>query len=118
MSEIKVKTGKDETALTVSVNYDIPTSVAGLVDKYGEEQVAALASRSITLAIQALVRQKVAGGAAVETLQATVDAWKPGVRGEVTKKSPVERAKAALAGVSKEELEALLAEYKSGKKGK
>lgn len=117
MSEIKVKTGKDETAQTVTVQYDIPTSVAGLVDKYGEEQVVALASRAITLAVQANVRQKVTAGVTGDALQAAVDAWVPGVRAESAKKSPYERAESALAHLSQDELAALLKEYK-GKHGK
>lgn len=113
MSEIKVKTGSGEQAVSVSVQYDIPTTVAGLVDKYGEEQTHALASRAITLAVQALVRQKVSAGANPEALQAAVDSWVPGVRAEATKKTPMERAQSALSGLGKEELEALLREYKN-----
>ena len=113
MSDIKVKTGTGETAVSVVVQYDIPTTVAGLVDKYGEEQVAALASRAITLAVQALVRQKAAAGADHGALQHAVDVWVPGVRAEATKKTPMERAQSALSGLGKEELEALLKEYKN-----
>lgn len=116
MSEIKVKTGKDETAKVVTVQYDIPESVNGLVDKYGEEQVAALAGRAITLAVQALVRQKIAAGQDEAQAQHAVDNWVPGVRGPVTKKSPFERASAALGQLSKEEIAELMAKLKAAAK--
>lgn len=118
MSEVKVKSGSGETATSVSVQYDIPTSVAGLVDKYGEEQVVSIFTRGITLAVQALVRQKVAAGAAADSLQAAVDSWVPGVRGPATKKTPFERAQSALSTLSMEELEALRQEIASRKKAK
>lgn len=117
MSEIKVKSGTGEQAVTVSVDYAIPDTVAGLVDKYGEEQVVSLAGRALVLQVQAMVRQKVATGANGDALQAAVDAWVPGVRGPATKKSPYERAESALAHLSQDELAALLKEYK-GKHGK
>lgn len=117
MSEVKVKTGSGDAAKTVVVNYDVPDTIAGLVAKYGDEQTAALAGRAITLAVQALVRQKLAAGNDESTLQATVDAWVPGVRGPVTKKSPLERATAALSGMSPEDLAALLAKVKAAARG-
>lgn len=118
MSEIKVKTGKDETAKTVTVQYNVPETVQGLVDKFGEEQVASLAGRAVTLAVQALVRQKIAAGTSEDALQGIVDAWVPGVRGPAVKKSPFERAQSALSNLSQEEMAALLAEYKNKKHGK
>lgn len=117
MSEIHVKTGKDETARNVVVNYDIPGSTAELVAKYGEEQTHALASRAITLAVQALVRQKAAAGASDEDCQNAVNEWVPGVRGPVTRKSPLERASAALQNMSPEDIQALLAKVKAAAKG-
>lgn len=117
MSDIKVKTGSGEEAKVVSVSYNIPETVAGLVEKYGDEQVAALAGRAITLAVQALVRQKIAAGSSAEEAQGAVNAWVPGVRGPVTKKSPLERASAALSGMSPEDLAALLAKVKAAAKG-
>jgi superfamily II DNA/RNA helicase len=117
MSEIQVKTGKGEEAKTVSFNYDIPETVSGLVEKYGEEQVAALAGRAITLALQAQARQKIAAGADHEAVQAAVNAWQPGVRGPVTRKSPLERAEQALSAMSPEDLAALLAKVKAKQKG-
>lgn len=116
MSEIKVKTGKDQDARVVTVNYDIPETVTGLIEKYGEDQVVALTGRAITLAVQALVRQSLAAGQEGD-LQAKVDAWVPGVRGPVSKKTPLQRAEQALATMSPEDLAALLAKVKAKQKG-
>lgn len=118
MSEIKVKSGKEADARVVSVQYDVPTTTQGLVDKYGDEQVASLAGRAVTLAIQALVRQKLAAGTADSALQGIVDAWVPGVRGPAVKKTPFERAQSALSVLSKEDMDALLADYKNKKRSK
>jgi hypothetical protein len=117
MSEIKVKSGKEADAKVVTVQYDIPSTVAGLVDKFGEEQVVAMTTRAVTLAIQANVRQKIAAGVADDALQATVDGWVPGVRAPASKKSPYERAEAALSNLSQDELHALMQQLKA-KKGK
>lgn len=117
MSDIKVKTGSGDAAVTVTVQYDVPETVADLVKKYGEEQTAALAGRAVTLAVQALVRQKIAAGSTAEEAQHAVDSWVPGVRGAITRKSPFERAQAALSGMSKEELAALLQKVKEAAKG-
>lgn len=117
MTDIKVKTGKDDTAKVVVVQYNVPETVAEFVKAYGDEQTAALAGRATTLALQALVRQKIAAGASDQEAQAAVDAWVPGVRTAATKKTPFERAQAALSGMSKEELAALLQKVKDAAKG-
>lgn len=113
MSELKIKTGRDADARVVTFNYDIPTTLNDLVGKYGESEVTELASRAITLAVQALARQKAAAGSSDEDIQAAVNAWQPGVRGPVTRKSPLERASAALANMSKEELAELMSKVKA-----
>jgi hypothetical protein len=56
-----------------------------------------------------------AAGANIDAIQAGVDAFQPGVRGPVSKKSPFERAHSALGNLSQEELQELLAEYKKKK---
>ena len=113
MSELKIKTGREEDARVVTFNYDIPTTLNDMISKYGEGEVTELVGRAITLAVQALARQKAAAGSDDAAIQEAVNAWQPGVRGPVTRKSPLERASAALAGMSKEELAELLAKVKA-----
>lgn len=117
MSEIKVKSGREEGATTVNVNYDIPTSSADLVAKYGEDTVVDLCTRSLTLGVQALVRTKLAKGEAdAGTIQGIVDNWVPGVRGPVTRQTPMERATSALSKLDPEALAELLAKVKAAQK--
>jgi len=117
MSEIKVKSGREEGATVVSVNYDIPTSTSAIVDKYGEETVVDLVTRALTLGVQALVRQKLAAGKADQKeLQDMVDQWVPGVRGPITRQTPLERATSALGKLDPAALAELLAKVKAAQK--
>ena len=117
MSEIKVKSGREEGSTVVTVNYDIPTSSADLVAKYGEETVVDLCTRALTLGVQALVRQKLANGETDQaTLQNMVDNWVPGVRGPITRQTPLERATSALNKLDPAALAELLAKVKAAQK--
>ena len=106
---IKVKS--KQTGVAVEFTYDIPEDLAGLTAKYGDAIVAEYAVRGITLAVQAVARQHLEEGA--DAVQAAVNAWQPGVRGPRVTKSPLERATAALAGMSADDLAALLAKVKA-----
>lgn len=117
MSEIKVKSGREEGATVVTVNYDIPTSSSAIVDKYGEETTVDLITRALTLGVQALVRQKLAAGETDQAaLQNMVDNWVPGVRGPITRQSPLERATSALNKLDPAALAELLAKVKAAQK--
>lgn len=113
MAEIQVKNGKGEEATVVTVNFEFPSSTNDYVAKYGEEQTLALLHGATTLKIQALVRQKIGTEA---DPQAAVDAWQPGVRGTVVKKSAFERAQSALSGLTPEQLAELAAKIKAAQK--
>jgi len=107
--EAKTKEGKE-----VSFEYDMPTSLHHLTNKFGEEQVYNLATRSVTIAIQALARQHIEKSS--DEIKALADAWQPGVRGPRTQKSPLERAAAALEGMDADMIAALLAKAKEKQK--
>lgn len=113
MTEIKVKTKEHPTP--VVVNYDMPTDLAGLTAKFGDDVVATYANRGLTLAIQALVRANI--DSPHHEIQKMVDAWVPGTRVRGPQKSPLERAEQALRQMSPEDLAALLAKVKSAQKG-
>lgn len=118
MSEIKVKSGREEGATTVTVNYDLPTSVQGAIEKFGEDTVHDLITRSLTLGVQALVRVKMGKGTTDQAeLQAAVSGWVPGVRGPVTRQTPLERATSALKSLDPAALAELLAKVKAAQKG-
>jgi len=115
--EIKVKSGREEGATVVSVNYDIPETSEALISKYGEETVVDLCTRALTLGVQALVRTKLANGETdAGALQELVNGWVPGVRGPVTRQTPLERATSALSKLTPEGLAELLAKVKAAQK--
>lgn len=117
MSEIKVKSGREEGATTVVVNYDIPTSTQAAVERYGEDTVNDLIGRALTLGVQALVRTKLAAGTTDQAeLQKLVDNWQPGVRGPITRQTPLERATSALGKLDPAALAELLAKVKAAQK--
>lgn len=107
MAEIKA-TKKDADGKVVVVEYAMPDTVAALVEKFGEEAVASAAVDSFTIAIQALIRRNF--DKSQEEIEAAVAAWQPGVRGPVSKKTPLEKAQAALRAMSDEDRAALLAQ--------
>lgn len=118
MVEIKVKSGREEGAATVTVNYDIPGTVHDAISKYGESTVTDLVNRALTLGVQALVRVKMGKGETDQAvLQAAVDNWTPGVRGPVTRQTPLERATSALKSLDATALAELLAKVKAAQKG-
>ncbi len=108
MSEIHVK--NKENVEGVTVQYSLPVNISEAVEKYGDEQALAFLNRSVTLAVQALVRSNL--DKSQEEVQALVDQWVPGVRSPAAKKSPLERATAALAGMDAEALQELLRKVK------
>jgi hypothetical protein len=117
MSEIKVKAGRGEDAASVTVNYDLPTSTSDAIAKYGEDTTLDLITRALTLGVQALVRVKMGKGTTDQAeLQAAVDSWVPGVRGPVTRQTPLERATSALSKMDPAALAELLAKVKAAQK--
>ena len=110
--DIKVKSKENPEGIVVS--YELPTDLYGFTKRFGDEQTFALANRAAVLAIQALARQHL--DKPQEEVQKLVDAWEPGVRQPGVRKSPLERATAALGAMSAEDLAALLEKVKAAKK--
>lgn len=109
--EIKVKSKENPEGVTCT--YNMPSTLAEFTERFGEEQTFNLAVRSATLAVQAVARQHINDQ---EAAQKAVDAWQPGVRQPGTRKTPFEKAAAALDGMSREELDALLERVRAAKK--
>lgn len=102
-----IKATKRDADKVVEVEYDMPEGVDALVEKFGAEAVASAASDAFTISIQALIRRHF--DKTQEEIQELVNAWLPGVRGPVAKKSPLEKAQAALRAMSDEDRAAFLA---------
>ena len=108
MATISAKTKEHPEA--VSVEFDLPTDVAGLVERFGEAAVASAAVDSITISVQALLRRHI--NKSTEELQMLVNEFKPGTRTRGPSKSPLEKAMEALASLSPEDRKALLQKHR------
>ncbi len=107
MTEITARKKDSDTSITV--NYDLPETVAAALERFGEDAVLNAVNDSFTIAIQALIRRHIEKDQA--EVQALVDAWVPGQRGPSVKKTPQEKAAAALKAMSPEERAELLASF-------
>lgn len=128
--EIKVRT-KDEQGNTVgpiSLNYDMPESLSGLVAKFGEGPVADGAIGSFVIAIQNTARRlmvpavdktgKVIREAYDQAqIQSAIDTWTPDTKATV-RLSALDRATKALDSMSDDERAALLAKLQESMKAK
>lgn len=110
MATINAK--KKDSDKVVSVEYDMPENLAGLTEKFGEEAVASAAVDSFTISIQSVIRRNFEKSQ--EEIEAAVANWQPGVRQVGVKKTPLEKAKAALSAMSAEDRAALLAQLQGG----
>lgn len=106
-----VKATKKGEERVVSVEWDLPESLQGLIDKFGEDVVANAAASQLTIGLQAFIRRHFEK--TDEEIQQLVNEYVPGVRGPVVKKSPLEKATAALASMSPEERAQLLAKLQA-----
>ena len=114
--KITAKTGKNGTP--VSVDCDIPASLADKVKLFGEDVVNASAEDSLVITVQALMRRMmspkvdkagkvIAAAKTPAEIQAAVKALKPDVR-SVVRQSAFEKATSSIDKLSPEERKALL----------
>lgn len=96
----------------VTVQYELPETLPELVSKFGEEVVANAASAQLVINLQAFMRRHIDKPQA--ELQELVTQWQPGTRSPSVKKSAFERASGAIANLSPEERQALLARLQAG----
>ena len=84
MAEISVKTTEHPQGVTFE--YNVPTTLEGLMAQIGEAQVVKFAVRGLTLAAQAYARQQLAAGKHPKDIKAAVAGWKPGTRKDASSK--------------------------------
>lgn len=92
-----------------TISWDLPDSLASLVDKFGEESVFENARANYVIGVQAYARRHIEKSEA--EIQSLVDAYNPNERAAVSKLSPAERALKALSGMSDEERAELFARF-------
>ena len=100
---------------SVEVTYDLPDTLAGLVEKFGEQVVAAKCIDSVVIDIQANVRREIAKPddkrPTQEALQAKISAFKPS-SSTATRRSPQEKVEDLASKMSPEEKKALIAKLR------
>jgi hypothetical protein len=104
--EVSAKIGKDGKPVTV--NYDLPNDLPGLIKKFGEEVVKAHAKGSIVVALQGFMRLKMQKGEKAAEVQKSVNEWKPNTR--TPGKSALEKTRDMLGKLDPELRKQLLAE--------
>ena len=110
---VKAQLTEDKSA---TVNYDMPDTVKGCLDKFGEAVVFSLIDSAVTLDVQALIRRHLLTGKTQKQIQEAVDTYKPGI---ATKgKSKVDKAGDLFDKMSPEERKAFLSMVKSKAAGK
>lgn len=91
---------------TVTVQYDLPTTLADLVGKFGEESVANAARGAFVISLQAFGRRHI--GKSVEEIQGLITGWNPNERAPAVKQTAFERASGLLGQLSADEKRELL----------
>lgn len=102
--EIAAKVGKDGKGPSVAVQFPMPETFDEGVKAWGQEVVFTKARQSIVIDLQAMVRRLLGKSKTQAEIQAEVDKWKPGVAGEVVRKTAAERVKEDLQKLTPEQL--------------
>ena len=105
---MQVSATKDGRAVTVE--YDFGDSLQQAVEKFGEDVVWKAALQQLKIRLQAVIREQIAAGKSDEEIAQHVAGWKPGQAPQ--RKSAVEKLAEKLAGLSKEEQQRVLAEFR------
>jgi len=108
----KVEKDGKEVELSCTVQYDFGGTVEKATALTSPEVVYSKYEASAKIDLQSYIRRLLVAGKKQEEIQKLAAVWKPGVSTR-TRKSPMEKAAAALAGLSNEELEKLLKMRKS-----
>ena len=103
---------KTKAKPSVQVDYDVPADLATLTKRFGESVVAAHASGSIVISLQAFIRRQIEKGSSLPDIQKAVTAWKPDVRSAV-KQTAFEKVVANLSKLSPQERADMLKQLQS-----
>lgn len=108
MTTISAKTGENSA---IEIDYDIPDTLEGMVEKFGEDAVVSAANANIVVGLQAFVRRHIDKGQ--DEVQKLASEWLPGVRQASVKKTPLEKATQAFNAMSAEERAEILRRFQS-----
>lgn len=90
-----------------TANFDMPETLAAMVEVLGEDVVISRAKASLVIDIQAGMRRLMEKGKTEEEVQAWVAGWKPEVREVGPRLSPFEKAMASVGKLTPEQREEL-----------
>jgi hypothetical protein len=110
---MKVSAKTKDKPTPVSVEYEVPDTVAALTAAFGEDVVASAAKGAIVISLQAFMRRHIDKGSDEATIQNEVKGWKPDSR-TIIKQSAFERASGAIEKLTPEERKALIAKLSGG----
>ena len=98
---------------SVTVNYDMPTDLDGLVGKFGKDVVYQQAEAALVIALQSGLRRQITTGKSQDEAQKFADTWSPETRAAVQRKSAAEKVDDLIGGLSVEDRKALIAKLKA-----
>lgn len=100
---------------SITVEFDLPTTLQGMVEKFGEDVVRSKAEDSIVIDVQALIRRKLDAkeekDRTPEAIQAAVNEYKPSAGTRVTR-SAAEKVEDLAGKMTAEEKKALIAKLR------
>ena len=98
----------------IAVDYNIPETLKGMIDTFGEPVVTSAAKGAIVISLQSAMRRLMEKGKSQAEIQAEVAKWKPDTR-TINRMSAFEKATATLDKLSPEERKQLLAKLQGMK---
>ncbi len=109
MQEVVARLGKEEDALSASVQFNFGENLDEAIGLFGDDAIFSRFKSASVVDLQALIRRHLGGEKpkSQDEIQALTDEWKPGV-GTRVRKSPKDKALDALAALSDEDRQALL----------
>ena len=103
--QISAKTKKNPDVVTIE--YDLPETLADLISKFGEKVVESAAKGSLVITVQAAMRRMIEKGKNTQEIQDAMATFTPSAR-EVSKASAFDKASAQIGKLSPEERRALV----------
>lgn len=109
VKEIGAKAGTEEDAPSATVKYDFGDTLEAASEKFGDDVIFSRFVAAATVDLQALIRRNLKGEnpKSEKEIQALVNEWQPGVSTR-TRKSPQEKAAAAIEALTDEQKAELL----------
>ena len=114
-AKTKVKSGEGEHAVEneveVTIEYDMPESIEGLIEKFGQPVIVAQTRAALVISLQAAIRRLVTKGKSPDDIEKELAAWRPDVR-SVVRRSTMEKVTSSLDKLTPEQRRELLAKLR------